>query len=211
MSRDWYRWHEDYDQSDSGLKRRLEVVQERIRLALDTYPPGRIRLVSACAGQGRDLLGVLPDHPRRDDVTARLVELDPRNAAVAREVAEAAGLRHVEVVVGDAAQTDLYQGLVPADLVLMCGVFGNITDEDIKRTCTHCAQLCKEGGTLVWTRHRDPPDLVPEICAWLETLGFERQWLSEPQAGFGVGVHRFAGETRPLPPGERMFTFVGHA
>jgi hypothetical protein len=30
-----------------------------------------------CAGQGHDVLGALPDHPRRGDVTARLVELDP--------------------------------------------------------------------------------------------------------------------------------------
>jgi hypothetical protein len=33
-------------------------------------------VISLCAGQGRDLLGVLADHPRREDVRARLVELD---------------------------------------------------------------------------------------------------------------------------------------
>ncbi|GHD35622.1 hypothetical protein GCM10010335_31060 [Streptomyces galbus] len=31
-----------------------------------------------CAGQGRDLIGVLAGHPRRDDVRARLVELDEK-------------------------------------------------------------------------------------------------------------------------------------
>ncbi|GAA4885585.1 hypothetical protein GCM10023235_78350 [Kitasatospora terrestris] len=36
------------------------------------------------------------------------------------------------------------------------------------------------------------------------------QWLSPPDAGFGVGVHRFAGTPQPLRRGTRMFEFVGY-
>ena len=36
-----------------------------------------------------------------------------------------------------------------------------------------------------------------------------QQWLSEPNAGFGVGVHRFTGTPRPLRTGTRLFEFVG--
>jgi hypothetical protein len=204
---DWRTWHDEYDLPDSWMARRLRVVQQHIRTALDAGPPGPLRVVSLCAGQGRDLLGVLADHPRRDDVLARLVELDARNTSAAEE--QAAGLS-VEVVTGDAAHTDHYLGMVPADLVLVCGVFGNITDDDIRRTVGFCTQLCRTGGTVVWTRHREAPDLVPTICEWFEDLGFERQWLSDPDAGFGVGVHRFTGRPRPLTPGARMFTFVGY-
>jgi hypothetical protein len=77
---DWARWHDRYDE-DSPLARRLVVVQERIRELLDRAPAGPIRVVSICAGQGRDLLPVIASHARRDDVRARLVELDPRNVA----------------------------------------------------------------------------------------------------------------------------------
>jgi hypothetical protein len=206
---DWCAWHDDYDQPDSVLGRRLRVVQEQVWLALDGCPPGPLRVVSLCAGQGHDLLGVLACHPRREDVTARMVELDPRNAAVANRTVAAAGLRRIEVVVGDAALTGYYSGLVPADIVLACGVFGNITDADVERTVAHCTQLCTKGGTLVWTRHREPPDLVPQICRWLEDGGFERQWLSGPDQGFGVGVHRFTGEPQPLDRSARLFTFIG--
>jgi predicted RNA methylase len=99
---DWYEWHGGYERSGSTLAKRLTAVQDRVRVALDTAPAGPLRVVSMCAGQGHDLLDVLADHPRREDVVARLVELDPRNAAAARDRAGAAGLDKVEVVVGDA-------------------------------------------------------------------------------------------------------------
>lgn len=206
--RDWAAWHDAYDDPGSPLAQRLLAVQSWIAAALDDAPPGPLRAVSMCAGQGRDLIGVLRGHPRGADVTARLVELDPRNAATARQLA--AGLTQVEVVTGDAAQTDAYAGLVPASLVLACGVFGNITDEDVARTIRCCAGLCAAGGTVVWTRGRREPDLIPQICDWFAGEGFELLGVSEPGTQWGVGAHRFAGPAAPLPAGERMFTFVGY-
>ncbi|MFU8850274.1 class I SAM-dependent methyltransferase [Micromonospora sp. SL1-18] len=210
MTRDWYAWHADYDRSGSALSRRLAEVRERIRQALDQAPAGPLRAVSLCAGQGHDLIPVLAAHPRRDDVTARLVELDPRNAEVARKAAAEAGLTGVEVVVDDAALTDRHADLVPADLVLVCGVFGNIVDEDVRATVRHCAALCATGGTVFWTRHRREPDLVPTICAWFAEEGFTPVAVSSPADGVGIGVHRFTGTPRPLPPGVTMFQFVGY-
>ena len=208
--RDWRAWHDDYDVPGSSLARRLAAVQDRIREALDSAPPGPLRAVSMCAGQSRDLIGVLASHPRGREVTARLVELDPHNAAIARAAAADAGLPAVEVVTADAALTDAYAGLIPADIVLACGVFGNITDEDVKRTVGCCAQLCAASGTVAWTRGRWQPDLIPQICRWFAEQEFELLWLSDPGAGFGVGAHRFSGEPRPRLPGQRMFSFVGH-
>src|SRR5689334_8822081 len=170
---DWVEWRTAYDRPGSELDRRLRTVQERIRLAVDELPPGPLRAISACAGQGRDLIGALAGHPRRDDVRARLVELDGRNVALATEAARAAGLAGVEAVAGDAALADHYRELAPADLVLLCGVFGNISDADIERTVDTCPMLCAGGGTVVWTRHRGEPDLVPRICGWFEERGFE--------------------------------------
>ncbi|WP_049563385.1 class I SAM-dependent methyltransferase [Nonomuraea sp. SBT364] len=198
MTRDWVSWHDDYDRPRSGLRRRLAVVQRAIRTALDS---GAERVVSLCAGQGRDLLPVLAAHPRRGRVRARLVELDERNARLAEERAPAG----VEVVCADAALTDAYAGAVPADLVLACGLFGNLSDADVRRTISALPQLCAPGATVVWTRHTHEPDLVPSICGWFEESGFDRAALET--AEFGVGVHRYAGPPTPLRPGERMFTF----
>ena len=71
------------------LARRLATVQGMIGAALDSAPPGPISLISLCAGDGRDVLGVLPGHPRCADVRGRLVELDPELAERARERAAA--------------------------------------------------------------------------------------------------------------------------
>jgi hypothetical protein len=151
----------------------------------------------------------LREHPRRGDVTARLVELDPRIAAAARQCAAAAGLAQVEVVTGDAAQTGVYAGLVPASLVLACGVFGNITDGDVARTIRCCTGLCAPGGTVVWTRARREPDLIPQICDWFAAEGFALVGVSEPGTGWAVGAHRFEGQSTTLPD-QKMFTFVGY-
>src|SRR5690348_16542001 len=77
MLKDWHEWHKAYDRPDTPLARRLAVVQSLVRDALDEARPGPVQMISMCAGEGRDILGVLADHPRRNDVHGRLVELDP--------------------------------------------------------------------------------------------------------------------------------------
>ncbi|MGZ8753282.1 MAG: SAM-dependent methyltransferase, partial [Acidimicrobiia bacterium] len=208
----WLAWHGPYDDPESFLSRRLAVVEARIRSVLDAAPPGPIRVVSVCAGQGRDLLGALQGHPRAADVDARLVERDPRNTEIARNSITAAGLARVDVVTGDASWTSAYAGAVPADLVLLCGVFGNITDSDIEHTIRALPGLCAAGAAVVWTRHRLAPDLTPTICRWFTESGFEELDFESPGPDrFAVGTHRFATEPIQLPdPPRKLFTFVGY-
>jgi hypothetical protein len=207
MSNDWHEWHKAYDQPESPLTRRLAIVQLCIRAALDAALPGRIQVVSMCAGEGRDLLGVLEDHPRRADVAGRLVELDPRLAETARAAAPAA----IDVRVADAGSTDPYAGAVPADIVVVCGVFGNITDADIMHTVDTLPTLCAPGATVVWTRHRRPPDATPTIRERFAAAGFAEVSFDSPAGTmFCVGAHRLVGAPRPFAPGTRLFEFVGY-
>lgn len=209
--RDWYEWHRRYEQPGSALAARLADVREQVRAGLDAAPAGSLRVVSMVAGQGHDLIPVLAAHPRRDDVTGRLVELDPRNAELARRAVTEHGLRQVEVVVGDAALIDHYTDLAPADLVLACGLFGNISDADVACTVRAIAGLTRRGGTVIWTRHRRAPDLFPQICDWFADQGFAEVWTSAPAAGYGVGAHRAGREPSPVAAGTHLFTFVGAA
>ncbi|MGF7239227.1 MAG: class I SAM-dependent methyltransferase family protein [Frankia sp.] len=208
--RDWVDWHAPYDDPSSSLARRLVLVQAGIAEAIASAPPGPVRMISVCAGQGRDLLGVLPDHPRRTDVAARLVELDPRNAQVARDQAAAAGLTGVEVVTGDAAETDAYAGAVPANLVVLAGVFGNVSEADIRRTIELLPTLCAPGAVVVWTRHRRPPDLTPAVRGWFTGAGFTELWFSGPvgDTWIGAGVVRLERDPPAFRPGVTLFRFI---
>lgn len=207
MARDWREWHREYDDPESRLTQRLRAVQDLIRQALDRSPPGPVRALSVCAGEGRDLLGVLADHPRARDVRARLVELAPELAVTAAAHAPPG----VEVVCGDASTTSAYAGAVPADLVLMCGVFGNVADDDIRHTVHTLPTLCAPGATVIWTRHRRPPDRTVDIRRWLGEAGFEEiAFVGSDRLLFGVGAHRLVGPPRPYQPGVTLFTFVGY-
>src|SRR5262245_2369443 len=208
--RHWVDWHRRYDVVGSSLQRRLAIVQRRVRQALDAQPPGEIRVLSMCAGQGRDLLGVLADHARRDDVRAVLVELDPDLARDAEGAARSAGLGGVRVVVGDAADTGRYEGVVPVGLALVCGVFGNLSDTDVRHTVEQLPRLCQPGATVIWTRHRRSPDLTTTLRSWFADAGFEELGFDGAD-GFliGVGTHRLTGPALPYQPGIRLFDFIG--
>lgn len=206
--RNWRRWHHQYDDPDSPLTKRLAVVQRLIGLSLDEAKAGPLRVISICAGEGRDILGVLRTHPRRADVSGRLVELDENNAGVARTKARAADLARIEVVRADAGWTDAYVGSVPADLVLCCGVFGNIPDIDIRATVVSLPMLCGPGAAVIWTRSRRPPDLTPTIRDWLTEAGFEEiDFVAPADELFAVGRNRWSGEAVELVRDRRLFTF----
>jgi hypothetical protein len=202
-------WHAPYDEPGSNLQRRLRWVQRRIRLMLDEALPGPIRALSLCAGQGHDLLEVVAEHPRRDDVRALLVELDERNVAAARQRASDAGLRGVEVRQADASNTASFTGGVPADLLLVCGVYGNISDADIAVTVSHLPELCAAGATTVWTRHRDAPDLTPTIRQQYLDAGFEELAFDHEDGFlFAVGTARLTAAPRPFVPDRHLFRFI---
>ena len=207
--RDYLDWHDGYERPGSPLQRRLEVVIDLLREALDATPPGPVRVLSICAGQGADVLAVAETHPRGRDLEGRLVELDPRNAAVARQRIGELGLVGLDVLEADAGRSDAYDGAVPAELVLVCGVFGNISDADIERTIRYLPSLCAPGASVLWTRHPRQPAVIDRIQGWLEAAGFDNDRVVVPDDGaFGVGAAHLAAPPDPFRPGEQLFDFL---
>src|SRR3954469_7701887 len=82
---DWDSWHAGYEDPASMLSERLRLVQRHIADWLDTRAATPVTVVSACAGDGRDLLGVLEARSDARRVTATLIEADVRNATRASE------------------------------------------------------------------------------------------------------------------------------
>ena len=99
---------------------------------------------------------------------------------------------------------------MPADLVLVCGVFGNITATDISHTIGALGGFCGPGSEVIWTRHRRPPDATPSIRADFAAAGFEEVAFEDPD-GFvlSVGRQRFVGAPAAFDPTAKLFDFVG--
>jgi hypothetical protein len=212
MPTGWARWHDEYDDPGSALAARLRLVTEETRRAISRVSPGPVRLVSICAGQGRDVVAALDGHPRRPDVTAVLLEGDAANVASARTRAEAAGLTNVTVIQADASLTDAYADHVPADVLLMCGIFGHLSTSELRRSISRLPSLLAADATVIWTRHlgspRGNPDLTPTIRDWFCEAGFTEIAFHTARRVFGVGAHQLVVPPDPLTPGERLFNFV---
>lgn len=212
MPKNWFEWHNLY-QTETRLQQRLQIVQSYIATALDAQPAGTIQVVSACAGDGRDLLGTLATHPRRADVRARLVELNPHLVEQGQaSLAEAGLAEQIEFVQGDATLSDNYAGAVPADLVIVCGIFGNLADEAaLQQLIGNLKFLAKPGAFIPWTRgNRDGITYSDIVRRHFEAAHFEEVEFRLTATGdMGVGLHRYRSETAPLPTNEHLFVFSG--
>ena len=89
-SKDWQAWHEAYAEENTPLSRRLQLVQRHIASWLDERKGEKLTVVSACAGQGHDLLGVLATRTDAHRVSCTLLEYDQRNVAAACAVVSSA-------------------------------------------------------------------------------------------------------------------------
>jgi hypothetical protein len=213
--RDYLAWHQQYDDPGSSLSRRLALVREVLQAELDARP-GPVRVLSLCAGDGRDILGVLAEREDAARVSVTLVEVLPELVERARSAA-AEVMADVEVLAADAGCSETYVGLgtVPADVVLLVGVLGNVSDKDVATTVAAMPRLCAPGATLLWSRGRSlegADDVVTPVRTAFTTAGFSEVSIRSfdvEDDHTALGVVRFDGPVVPLGPRQTWFTFVG--
>ncbi|HET6910126.1 MAG TPA: class I SAM-dependent methyltransferase [Mycobacteriales bacterium] len=204
---DWHVWHEQYDDPGSSLSRRLEVVR-RLLTGIVEPMSGDDRVLSLCAGDGRDVIPVVAGLPalRRPELV--LVELDEQLASAARENAQDAGVA-ATVIAADAGDTSLWRQHLPVNLLMLCGIFGNISDDDIRSTIEAAPAMLPKGGTVIWTRGaRRERDLRPQVRQWFNEAGFTEVHFESEPGGFGVGVNRSPDAAAPRAIPDQLFTFI---
>ena len=141
---DWHKWHKVYDEKPA-LKKRMVLVRKHLSRCLDRSAPGEIRIISVCAGDGRDILGTLAVHKRLADARARLVELDSNLVADGEKACAALGLSsHVEFVHEDATDPCSYRAAAPASIVLMCGMLGLVDPPELAHVVRAMQALCTQ-------------------------------------------------------------------
>jgi hypothetical protein len=212
MPKDWYEWHDLYN-TEPILQQRLEIVREYIAYSLNALPDGAIRVVSVCAGDGRDLLGTLKNHPRAKDVSARLVEINSNLVERGRATIESLGLaKQIEFINGDATLATNYVGAVPADIAIACGVLGHVAEKiELNRLINNLSFLSKKGAFFIWTRgHSDGIFYSDNVRKILSASGFEEVNFKLTATGnMAVGIHRYLGENLPQPKEQQLFVFSG--
>ena len=204
---DWPAWHKAYDSPGSSLARRLEVVRRRVGESLSALSArGEVRILSLCAGDGRDLLPELAVARARTS-HAILIEKDPVLAAAARSAARDRGLSDVAIIIGDAGRSATFARWLPVDLLLLCGIFGNISEDDIRLTVAAAPAMVRPDGIVIWTRGNMEPELRPAIRQWFNEASFDEvAFDGEPEPyGVGVGRRRLGAAGRELP--ELLFQF----
>jgi hypothetical protein len=209
-ARNWDTWHQRYDDPASSQARRLGAVVSLLVAALDQAPPGPIRVLSLCAGEARDLQRALTDHPRSLDVIGLVVEADP--ALTRRAATNLAPLGPGLVALcGDAGDPATFGPALPADVLLLCGIFGNVAVADIATTVDAVPTLCRPGSQVLWTRHRLHPDITPWIRQRFHDAGCPAlSLLTSGPGGYAVGRQRVTS-AMPGPPPALLFTFTSTA
>lgn len=209
MTSDWLAWHRDYDDPSSALSRRLVVVRRRVGESLDALGADARRVLSLCAGAGRDLLPELAVRPHVSPQTL-LVEANAELAEAARVEAASSSLGHVRVRCADAGRPGSFADVLPVDLLLLCGIFGNVAENDIRRTISAVPAMLAPRGLVIWTRgSRGSEDVRPKVRRWVVEAGLEELAYDGAPEPFGVGLARRSGPAStdaPLP--ERLFTFL---
>lgn len=101
-------------------------------------------------------------------------------------------------------------GVRPETVLVELGIFGNVSERDIRGTIAAAPRMLRKGGLVIWARgRRDDHDLRPTVRRWFVEEGFaEVAYDGEPEP-YGVGVGRWPGPARAdggLP--ERLFRFI---
>ena len=173
-----------------------------------------MRLLSLCAGDGRDTIPVLAARPDLE-VDACLVELDPELADAARSAAADAGL-DLEVRTADAGSFDAIRDRMMGDVLMLCGIFGNLSDADVAHCVDASRGLVRPGGTVIWTRGsrvpEDPTEQSGDPAEWVRGLftaaGFEEvAFVAPTDASYRVGMCRHAATDHGWAP-QWSFTFT---
>jgi hypothetical protein len=205
----WNNWPKRaYERA--SYRQRLAAVEFHLRESLDLAPAGQVRIIALCAGDGRDVINVVGSHPRCHEVSAWLVEADGNSIQTGTSWARAAGLQdNVRFLHCDATSYATYLGIAPADILLVCGVWGHVPPEERNSVIDACKAICRPGGVVIWTRGvRLGMARLHEICHLFTPSTWEQVRLTVTStAKWAVATHRLLESAEKLPTSGRIFHF----
>lgn len=197
-------WHDNYeDKKSSPYKRTLMVKKLIVDYLINK---NNITILSICAGQGRDILTSL-----NEDTSAYLIDVDKECVDYAQSYVNKNDLNNVFVIEADASLISTYidNNVPKADLILICGVFGHLSLEDINLTAQSLKQLIKPDGSVIWSRNKFDKDITEEVRDSFKLAGYEEEAFISPEKElFSIGMHKLIEDTIEPIYDLKMFDYI---
>jgi hypothetical protein len=191
------------------------ALREQIAAAAAKGTGKSLHLVSICAGDGRDVIGTFAAFDARQDVHATLIESHPALVTRGQAAVDQLGLAgRITFRCADATQSSTYVDMRPAQIIVLCGVFGNLKERDVQRLIAALPSLCARDASVIWTRTLvDDGEKATQIIrkCFVAADFTEEVLVRTPLGFFAVGTHAFRGVRRPLPAHSTLFEFTGFA
>ena len=197
-------WHDNYEDETSTPYKRTLIVKKLIADYL--INKNNITILSICAGQGRDVLTSL-----NADTCAYLIDVDKECVDYAQSYVNKNDLYNVFVIEADASLISTYidNNIPKADLILICGVFGHLSLEDINITAQSLKQLIKPNGSVIWTRHKFDNDITKEVRDLFELAGYQEEaFISPKEEPFSIGMYKLIQDTIEPIYDLKMFDYI---
>lgn len=169
-----------------------------------------MRLLSLCGGDARDVIPVLASHPTGRRARGVVVELDDVLARRAAGAARRAGLSGIEVRCADAGDLRSFCDVLPVDVLLLCGIFGNVERDVVRSLVERIPSMVSEGGVVIWTRggYDGEDDPRPQVRRWFIEAGMPEMSFDGAPERYGVGVNRVEHPRSGQLGDSRLFDFI---
>lgn len=98
---------------------------------------------------------------------------------------------------------------MPVDVLLLCGIFGNVEPEGVRAMVSRVPSMVVEGGLVIWTRggHDGEGDPRADVRRWFVESGMPERSFDGPPETYGVGVNRAEHPPTTSLGLDRLFTF----
>lgn len=140
MSSIWDEFYSSYLDEETDLPSRLNIVKGYIKDILNDN--SIINVVSICGGKSFDILESLKDNQK-------LYIID--NDKDAEKHVSLKQFNNVNFLLRDAQESNSYEDLPQANLLICSGFIGSITSESISDFIVFLRQIIYKGSKVVWT------------------------------------------------------------
>ena len=146
----WNDWHSIYDDKESAPYKRSIITQELVNNYLNIHKKNII-ILSICSGQARDILPAIAGREDKDRITTYLLDIDKDCLEYAQEYARIHDIPNVHTINKDASLKESYDDIPKADLIVICGLFGHLSLEDITTTVSFLAYISDNDAHVIWS------------------------------------------------------------